>query len=77
MTRVFRYLAIGAVELALLAAAFGLGRAMTPPVIAVQATRTAASPARMVMPTCAVSGDLVGDANPADIARTLCGTAGH
>jgi len=76
MIRVFRYFAIGAVELALLAAAFGLGRAMTPPVIALQPTQTAASSTRAT-PTCAVTGDLVGDANPADIVRTLCGPAGH
>jgi hypothetical protein len=77
MTRVFRYVAIGAVELALLAAAFGLGRAMTPPVIALQPLQTATSSAWLASPTCAVTGDLVGDANPADIVRTLCGSAGH
>jgi hypothetical protein len=77
MTRAFRYVAIGAAELALLATAFGLGRAMSPPVIAVQPTQTAASSERTAMPTCAVTGDLVGDANPADIARMLCGAAGH
>jgi hypothetical protein len=77
MTRVFRYLAIGVVEVALLAAAFGLGRAMTPPVIAVQPTQTgAASSGRVGAPMCAVTGDLVGDSNPVDIARALCG-GGH
>jgi hypothetical protein len=80
MTRVARYLAIAAVEMALLATAFGLGRAMTPPVVAVQTmqtVQTASSAVRPITPSCAVTGDLVGDANPADIARTLCGTAGR
>jgi hypothetical protein len=77
MTQLIRYIAIGAVELALLAAAFGLGRAMTPPVIAVQQTLMAPASPRPATPACAVTGDLVGDANPADIARTFCGAAAH
>jgi hypothetical protein len=77
MTRAVRYFAIAAVEMALLAAAFGLGRAMTPSVVAVQAAQTAPPAARSVAPTCAITGDLVGDANPADIARTLCGPPGR
>ncbi len=69
----FRLMALGLVEVALLAAAFGLGRAMAPPAGIAPITELSARPIGRLVPTgCAVTGDLAGDANPADIARALC-----
>lgn len=72
----FRYLAISLVEAVLLLGAFGLGRSMATPApqqpIAVT-QRFAAPSSFTTQYACAVTGDLVGDANPADVARSLCG----
>jgi hypothetical protein len=74
----FRYFAMGLVEVALLLSAFGLGRAMGTTTLSAQAqitpqTSLAARPLDAAPLTgCGVTGDLVGDANPADVARSLC-----
>lgn len=71
-----RYVAIGLVQASLLLGAFGLGRAMATPTPAAQATPTVtlAAPPRPTLAAhaCPITGDLVGDANPAVIARALC-----
>lgn len=76
MTRPLRYVAIGLVQASLLLGAFGLGRAMATPTPAAQTTPTVtlAAPPRPTLAAhaCPVTGDLVGDANPAEIARALC-----
>jgi hypothetical protein len=76
MTHTLRYVAIGLVQASLLLGAFGLGRAMATPTPAAQATPivTFAAPPRPTLAAhaCPVTGDLVGDANPADVARALC-----
>jgi hypothetical protein len=73
---VFRFLAIAVVQAALLLAAFGLGRAMTTPPVSLPAPAQSSLEARPLndapRPGCGVTGDLVGDANPADVARSLC-----
>ena len=70
----FRLVAIGLVEAALLLGAFGLGYTLAPPASHVQATTLQARPPTVSAQKsgCAVSGDLVGDANPSEIARNLC-----
>jgi hypothetical protein len=73
----FRYFAMGIVEVALLLSAFGLGRAMGTTTLSAQAQTTpqtslAARPLGTSLTGCGVTGDLVGDANPADVARSLC-----
>jgi len=75
MTRALRYLAIGLVQASLLLGAFGLGRAMATPTLSSQAPPTAvvarAGPT-LAPHACPVTGDMVGDANPAEVARALC-----
>jgi hypothetical protein len=74
----FRYAAMALVEVALLLFAYGLGRGMGAPTLSAQAQSTpptslSARPLNVTPSTgCGVTGDLVGDANPADIARSLC-----
>ena len=75
----FRYVAMGLVEVALLLSAFGLGRAMGTPALSAQAQTSPPPPTLLARPLsvtpatgCGVTGDLVGDANPADVARSLC-----
>ena len=69
----FRFMALGLVELALLAGAFGLGRAMAPPAGVRYVSELAVRPIGRSVPVgCGVTGDLAGDANPADVARALC-----
>lgn len=70
----FRFLAIGLVEAALLVGAFGLGHSLATPATNVQATALQARTVTVNEPKdgCAVTGDLVGDANPAEVARNLC-----
>jgi hypothetical protein len=74
----FRYCAMALVEIALLVSAFGLGRAMGTPALNAedQSTPPTSLLARSLNVTpgggCGVTGDLVGDANPADVARNLC-----
>ena len=73
----FRFLAIGFVEIALLLGAFGLGHSLATPastIQQVQATTLQARPLSIAGPKsgCAITGDLVGDANPAEVARNLC-----
>jgi hypothetical protein len=75
MTRAFRYLAIGLVQAGLLLGAFGLGRAMATPTRSNQATPTvvvARAGPTVFAHACPVTGDMVGEANPADVARALC-----
>jgi hypothetical protein len=70
-----RYLAIGLAEAVLLVAAFDLGRSMaTPPPQPPIAVTQQFAPARFTTTQpCWVTGDMVGDANPSDVARGLCG----
>jgi hypothetical protein len=69
----FRLMALGLVEVALLAGAFGLGRAMAPPAAVAPLSELSVRPIGRTVPTgCGVTGDLAGDANPADVARALC-----
>jgi hypothetical protein len=73
MTRAIRFLGIGVVQAALLVAAFGLGRAMATPTIAAQPVLDARPMSTATTHFgCGITGDLVGDANPAEVARALC-----
>lgn len=61
----------------MLAGAFGLGHTLATPASNVPPLLTTALQARPLTSTepksgCAITGDLVGDANPAEIAGNLC-----